>query len=511
MFLNAQVGRLIDPIGGRRWNHDQIRSEFSYRVCFLAEHGFCTGDRVFLHYGNTLEFFVDLLAIWYLGGCAIPIDPRLTHFEIDTLAQAASPRFSLWIDAPHGDTAASLSVRGTQILKMPEAGADTPAAPSGVAVPSQLSLEQDALILFTSGTTGQPKGVVHTHRSLRARWMALRQSLGTRVFERSLCLLPTHFGHGLICNSLFPWLTGRDLYVAPPFRADLLLQLGALLDEHEITFMSSVPSVWRLALKTARPPQKRTLRSVFCGSAPLSAHLWREIAKWTSAKAVINSYGITETGSWVAGTTIPKFTPEDGLIGVPWGATVKILKTSDTETPPAFAEECDAGEEGFVWLNTPALMKGYLDRDDLTKKVVSQGWFMTGDIGTIRNDRLYLCGRAREEINKGGMKVHPGDVDAVVERFAATRDVCTFAVDDQLYGQNVAVAVVLDDPSPAALTELQGWVRERVADHKVPVRWYVLDSIPRTSRGKVNRDDVARHCAPRQPDLPRPNATGNAA
>ena len=93
--------------------------------------------------------------------------------------------------------------------------------------PGRLSLDDDALILFTSGTTGQPKGVVHTHRSLRARWMSLRQSLGIESFRRTLCLLPTHFGHGLICNSLFPWLFGQDLYVLPPFRADLLLRSAA--------------------------------------------------------------------------------------------------------------------------------------------------------------------------------------------------------------------------------------------------------------------------------------------
>jgi acyl-CoA synthetase (AMP-forming)/AMP-acid ligase II len=500
MFLNNTVGNLIEPLTGRRWDRETINRQFLSRAGFLLRHGLEPGDRVFLHYGNRVEFFVDLLAIWVLGGCAIPIDQRLTHFEIDTLAKAARPRYSLWIEPLHGDIAAALSVRGTQILQMPAEHVEESRVASLLGFAwERLSLDRDALILFTSGTTGQPKGVVHTHRSLRARWYALQQSLDLRHFRRTLCLLPTHFGHGLICNSLFPWLGGQDLYILPPFRADIILRLGALLDEHEITFMSSVPSVWRLALKTAALPRRRTLERVFCGSAPLSAFLWREIGKWTGADAVLNAYGITETGSWVAGTTIPAFTPEDGLIGMPWGATVKILESSSTDLPPGFAVECAPNAEGYVWLNTAALMRGYLDRDDLTKRVVSQGWFMTGDVGVLRNGQLYLCGRAGEEINKGGMKVHPGDVDAIVDRHPATRDVCTFAVDDPLYGQNVAVAVVLEDPSTSTLASLQAWVREHLAEHKAPTRWYLLDAIPRTSRGKVNRNSVAEHCRTRKP------------
>src|SRR5688572_5530690 len=189
-------------------------------------------------------------------------------------------------------------------------------------------LDDEALILFTSGSTGTPKGVVHTHRSLRARWIALRECLGTGSYRRTLCLLPTHFGHGLICNSLFPWLSGRHLFIAPPFSTDLLMQLGRLIDQHEITFLSSVPSMWALTLKLSKPPQANTLRRIHCGSAPLSAHLWRQIQDWAGTKEVFNAYGITETGSWVAGTTIGEFEPEDGLVGVSWSAVIKILPSA---------------------------------------------------------------------------------------------------------------------------------------------------------------------------------------
>lgn len=361
-------------------------------------------------------------------------------------------------------------------------------------------LDDDALILFTSGSTGAPKGVIHTHRSLRARWMSLRDQLGVADFSRTLCLLPTHFGHGLICNSLFPWLAGQDLYITPPFRADIMLRLGALVDEHRITFMSSVPSLWRLALKMSRPPKEGTLQRIHCGSAPLSAHVWEDIRTWAGTRQVCNAYGITETGSWVAGLGNADCVAEDGLIGEGWGAVVKVLGTSDTSVPLDGGLECAVGEAGFVWLNTPALMKGYFQRDDLTRQAVVDGWFFTGDIGCIDDrGRLVLRGRERDEINKGGMKIYPADVDAVVERFEQASDVCTFALDDEIYGQTVGIAVVLNRQDDATIRALYHWMTAHLATHKMPGRWWVVETIPRTSRGKINRDQVKAACIDQAP------------
>jgi acyl-CoA synthetase (AMP-forming)/AMP-acid ligase II len=487
----SQIGNLFEPMTGRAWEAASIRDRIGARHQFYRSEGMARGDRVFILHGNNLEFFVDLLAIWLSGACAIPVDTRLTPFEIEHLLKAAQPRFAAAMPSLDGALFAALGKADVRALD-----STTESVVPGTGDPGPgMFLDDPALILFTSGTTGNPKGVVHTHRSLRARWALLTQSLGTESYRRSLCLLPTHFGHGLICNSLFPWLNGADLGVLPSFNAEVAGSLGRIIDDNSITFLSSVPSLWKLALRVSGAPSGKNLKRVHCGSAPLSRQLWEDIRDWAGTKQVFNAYGITETGSWTAGTTMDGFEPADGLIGLPWGAEIRVLDSATVETGPNVPRECAVGEEGYIWLNTPALMQGYLDQDELTREVVENGWFSTGDAGLLdERGCLFLKGRLREEINKGGLKVYPGDIDAVAEAAPKVSDVCTFAVEDSLYGQNVGIALVIEGNPDNVMPDLRAQMSERLAQHQMPVCWYVVDEIPRTSRGKINRAAVAETC-----------------
>jgi acyl-CoA synthetase (AMP-forming)/AMP-acid ligase II len=151
-ILDAAPGWLTEPIAGRHWDRQEVRERYRRRLVFLAQHGLGNGDRVFFHYGNTPEFFVDLIAVWSLGGCAVPIDARLTPFEVETLARAATPLWSLWSGAADADTARRLSGLGARVVdasetdREPQHG-EPPALPAG-------SVDEDALILFTSGPRG---------------------------------------------------------------------------------------------------------------------------------------------------------------------------------------------------------------------------------------------------------------------------------------------------------------------------------------------------------------------
>jgi len=311
MFIDLAPGRLVEPLSGRAWNSREIVARVIARMQRLQSEGLGHGDRVFVLYGNKLEFFVDVLAAWHSGASLVPIDSRLTSFEIENLARAVEPRLLL-VDSSAGAAALSgLTVLGVRVLDTTAWDIAGDSHPTAGRIRSHAQLDNEALMLFTSGSTGVPKGVVHTHRSLRARWIALKDALGLAAFRQTLCLLPTHFGHGLICNSLFPWLAGQDLFIAPPFSTECLMRLGWLIDEHKITFLSSVPSMWGLALKASKPPAARSLRRVHCGSAPLSSLLWRQIQEWRVQKKFL-----TPTAS-------PK--PVVGWPGLRWGTSCRRM------------------------------------------------------------------------------------------------------------------------------------------------------------------------------------------
>ena len=445
------------------------------------------GHRVFIAHGNSIGFFTDLLAIWSNGGCAVPLDPKLTDFELCNLLQAAKPRYLLDTKGPGTVKKRFLDEQGVVFIRPDDEAATTDRAQTDNVnqVLAKLNAARgEALILFTSGSTGQPKGVVHTHQSLRAKWKALSSMIEAGTLHRTLCMLPTHFGHGLICNALFPWLSGFELFLVPPFSPHSIMSLGDLLTRHEITFFSSVPAIWHLALKT-RSPVGAKLKEVFCGSAPLSRHLWNEVTDWCGGAAVRNLYGITETGSWIAGSPRDG-APADGLVGYPWGASFEIMAGGSPIHAPSRTEPNKQGAEGHIWVKTASLMKGYLDREDLTSEKIVDGWFSTGDIGLFdAQGRLYLKGRERDEINRGGIKIYPADVEAVVSSHRAVSEACCFAFDDSHYGQSVAVALVMDQADPATLKNLYTWTTERLAEHRVPAFWFLLDNIPKTDRGKI--------------------------
>ncbi|MFW6028483.1 MAG: class I adenylate-forming enzyme family protein [bacterium] len=465
-----ELGGIEDAGRGTLWTSAMLRREIGARAAVLTSAGLGRGDVVAVAHGGSASYFADLLAIWHVGATAACLDPALTAYEQSILLEFMQPAAVLVDD----HEAACVQSVPHMMLSGIAGSVETPAA-------AEINPEEAALVLFTSGTTGEPKGVVLSFRALSMRLGFNVGQIGRPALDRSLVTLPSHFGHGLIGNSLTPLMAGGDIVLAP-LGMPLAQNLSHLVDEYSITFLSSVPAFWRLAVKVAASPLKGTLKRVHVGSAPLSAGLWTDIVNWSGAE-VVNCYGMTEAANWIAGASSHDAI-SDGLVGKPWGG---IAAVSNGDSPPR-----PVGE-GEILVRSPSLMSRYLHRPDLTSQVLRDGWLHTGDRGTIDiGGNIRLTGRIKDEINRAGLKVQPVELDMLLETHPAVAEACTFGLHDAVSGELVAAAVRLEPGVPVEIDALRSWCRTRLRREMVPERWFVVDNIPRTPQGKVNRAMVSQ-------------------
>ena len=451
-------------------DHAALLAAVMRREAELLEAGLTAGARVVLGHGEGVSFIVDLLAAWQIGAVVVVVTPSLTAAERMRVVAATDP--SLWIGIEQAGGIGWLPPRMPTL----EGGNCNYVAPKTVA------LDAPALVLMTSGTTSTPKGVAHSHRSLHARISLNLAHMDRSDLERSLALLPMHFGHGLIGNCLTPLVAGACLNLWPEPGVTGFADLSEFIDTHEITFMSSVPAMWRIVLRASPAPQKRSLRRVHVGSSLLSVDLWETIARWCGTRRIVNTYGTTETANWIGGHSLEDGGLADGLVGRSWGGAIRVVR-SDGE----FA----AVGEGEVAVATPSLMTGYLGRPEATAAVVQGRWFLTGDYGVIDSEgRLRLVGRREDEINKAGMKIPAEEIDLLLERHPCVAEACAFPLEDSVAGEIVAVAVVPVRPGAVDSAELLNWCHSQIRKEAAPSRIFVVASLPHTERGKINRSHV---------------------
>lgn len=473
------LGSIFDLVNGTKWNADELRRAVLNRVAFLADKEIGPGSLVLISHGGTPFFFADLLAVWQLGAGAACLNATLTRNELENIANFVEPKALL-----RGPGEPPKDLKGVSEFDLEQQGGEAGA------VIETFDEDNPALILFTSGTTGDPKGVVHTFRSISERLKNNWKYLSKDTLSKTLSVLPTHFGHGLIGNCLTPLFADCDLYLFPRPGIVGAANLGSVLDENEITFMSSVPSFWKVVLKTSKKPTKGTLKQVSVGSAPLTAELWAAIQNWAGINNVLNMYGITETANWAAGVSGASAKIQDGLVGTMWGGEVNVLPKDGNQTPTG---------EGEILLKTPSLMQGYLKRPDLTAEVLKEGWYKTGDWGTVSRDRVIrLLGRTKTEINKAGIKILPEEIDMLLEKHPHVIEACAFGVPDMISGETVAVAVTIKKGQSLKPSDLRAWCRDKIRPDGIPEKWFMVTEIPKTDRGKINRGVVREYCLNRE-------------
>ncbi|MEO0545413.1 MAG: fatty acid--CoA ligase family protein, partial [Pseudomonadota bacterium] len=352
---------------------------------------------------------------------------------------------------------------------------------------------EPALILMTSGTADEPKGVHLTLDALAQRVRLNLEFIPREDLERTLCVLPAFFGHGLIGNCLTPLAAGATLHLLDRPTMPELTKMGTIIDEHAITFMSSVPSFWKVVTKVAKPPKTNSLKRVHIGSAPLNQSDAQAVTDWTGTQAIFNLYGMTEAANWIsAGAALPNSVPKaengtasdseiatDGYVGKPWGGEFAVATAEGTVSKHG---------KGEVLLKTPSLMTGYWNQPQKTQDAFHEGWFKTGDIGELSSDGgLRLVGRTKWEINRAGMKIQAEEVDALLERHPSVLEACAFGVPDAISGEVVAAAIKMDTNATESPEAIREWCRTQARKDVVPVWLQILVDLPKNDRGKLDR------------------------
>jgi acyl-CoA synthetase (AMP-forming)/AMP-acid ligase II/acyl carrier protein len=351
-------------------------------------------------------------------------------------------------------------------------------------LPGPADCDDVALVLHTSGTTSRPKMVPLTQINLCTSALNIRDWLKLTSTDRCANIMPLFHIHGLVAAVLATLSSGGSLVCTPGFNS---VQFFGWLDEFKPTWYTAVPTMHQSILQRASANQaiiERTpLRFIRSSSSSLPPQVMAELEQ-TFHAPVIESYGMTEAAHQMASNPLPPLTRKPGSVGLPAGPQVAIMAEENSALLPV-------GMKGEIVIRGANVTQGYTNNPEANKKAFTDGWFRTGDQGYIDNQGyLYITGRLKEIINRGGEKISPREIDEVLLDHPAVTQVVAFAMPDSILGEQVAAAVVLNDPKVKEL-ELKQYAASRLIYFKVPHRIIILDEIPKGPTGKLQRIGLA--------------------
>ena len=484
--LRALVARsdghpaLAVPESGISLSYAALQRALDRAAGRLAALGVGEGDRVALLAANGPALIVAFLAVAALGAAAAPLNPALGTAELTgelgdlrvSRLLHDGPAKAVSAAAAAGVPASAIAMQDALLHIDGQSGDPVDAAGDPGAL---------ALLLHTSGTTSKPKTVPIRQRNLAASASAVAGSYGLGADDVTMCVMPLFHVHGLVAAVLAALSAGGTVVVPPRFRASTFWDD---VTRHKATWYTAVPTIHSHVLTRALDhpgPAGHRLRFARSCSAPLPTALWQRYED-TIGVPLVQAYGMTEAAHQMASNPLPPGQRRPGTVGRATGVELAVLDQSWRPVP--------AGERGEVSVRGPSVVDHYLDNPEATAAAFRDGWFRTGDIGTLGADGyLTLVGRIKELINRGGEKISPYEVEDVLMAHPAVADAAAYPVPDETYGEQVGVIVVLHgEATPAALT---AHCQERLAAFKRPVRMTILPEIPKGPTGKVQRRNLA--------------------
>jgi long-chain acyl-CoA synthetase len=488
-------------LGELRLTYAQLWGHALQYAAVLRDKGVGRGDKVALLLPNTPHFPLAYYGTLALGAVAVPVHALLKAEEIQYVLEDSGAKALVCAAPLLGEGAKGAELAGVPVLAVMDGGSDMKGAtleridtlalsatPIEALVPTEP--EDTAVILYTSGTTGTPKGAEITHLNVTMNVVAsAMHSFDIDSSDIVLGCLPLFHTFGQTCCMNTAFYVGASVVMLPRFDGAQALEL---LTKENCTIFMGVPTMYVGLLEAAKTSEHRPkLKSALSGGAALPVPLLEQFTEVFGTQ-VLEGYGLTET-SPVATFNQVGFPPKPGTVGKQiWGVEVEVAKAEVEES----IELLPTGELGEIVVRGHNVFKGYLNKPEATKAAIVDGWFRTGDLGTKDEDGyVSIVDRKKDMVIRGGYNIYPREVEEVLLRHPAVGQVAVFGLPDPQYGEEVSAAVVLD-PAGGEVTaeELSAWAKEKLAAYKYPRRIFFTDSFPLGPSGKVlKRELVERY------------------
>jgi long-chain acyl-CoA synthetase len=470
-------------------DYSQLREAAGRVVSLLSTLGVVPGDRVGIMLPNVPAFPIAFYGALASGAVVVPMNPLLKSREVSFYLGNSGAKVLFAWHAAAEEAAKGAAATGTAVVTVEEPDMSSVLAGLlAVHIRAERADDDDAVILYTSGTTGQPKGAQLTHANMaRNAELTVETLLGATADDVVMGCLPLFHVFGLTCGLNATIAGGGTLTLLPRFDAGKAL---AIIARDQVTVFEGVPTMYAAMLHhpDGATADVTSLRICISGGAAMPVEILHSFEK-TFGCMILEGYGLSET-SPVASFNHPNAERKPGSIGTPVaGVEMRLVGPDGTDVP--------AGEVGEIAIRGHNVMKGYWGKPEATAEAIPDGWFRTGDLARADEDGYYfIVDRKKEMIIRGGYNVYPREIEEVLYEHPAVAEAAVVGLAHNDLGEEVGAAVALKPGATATPEELRDYVKQRVAAYKYPREVWLVEELPKGPTGKILRREVRRPASP---------------